>query len=235
MIRSFILGVLLLLFAEMNAQLMWPGDVNNNGIVNHIDVLYLGNAIGTVGPPRTDATINWEGQTIRTLWAEEFSNGVNYAYADSDGNGIISQEDFFLGIDSNYGFTHGVVISENFDLGVPDASPQLGFSEVSDPIIEGTIAGILLSFGTEDLPVEDFYGVAFSINYDLDIVQFGFFPFQNFEGFDEGWLDNDGGEPLISFRPNLTGNKIEVAITRTSGMPATSNFGDFGAFFYCHY
>lgn len=232
MIRSFILGGLLLLFAEMNAQeMLWPGDVNNNGIVNHIDVLYLGNAIGTVGPPRIGATTNWEEQEITTLWAEEFPNGVNYAYADCDGDGIISHEDFFTAIDINYGFTHGVIVPDDFDLGVPGVSPPLFFGTPSDPIVEGTFGAIPLNFGTQDSPVEDFYGVAFSIRVDPAIAEFGFFPFPDFEEFDEDWLDFDNGEPLISVRPNFAGDKVEIAISRTSGLVADSNFGGFGMFF----
>jgi hypothetical protein len=210
---------------------MWPGDVNNNGIVNHIDLLYLGNAIGTVGPARMDASVDWQGQEITSLWAETFPDGVNYAYADCDGNGVIDEEDFFTAIEINYGLTHGTVMPDDFDLGVPGVSSPLFFAGVSDPIVEGTPVFIPINLGTESQPIEDFYGIAFTVRYDSDVVNVPLFGFFFPDTFDENWFELDTEEPLFSFQPNPFESKVEIAVTRTDGVPAPSNFGNFGSLF----
>lgn len=231
MIRSLIIGGLLLLFAKSQAQQMWPGDINNNGIVNHVDLLYLGNAIGTVGPARLDMGIEWEAKDVPVLWPQDFPNGVNYAYADCDGNGVIDQEDFNA-IEFNYDFTHGTLLPDDFDTGISGASPSLFFGEPFDPIFEGGVGLVPIVFGTEDLPVDDFHGVAYTIRYDPSIIQIGFFPFPEPDLFEEDWLDIDNGdEPLAVFNPNMTEGKLEVAITRTNGGLTMTNFGNFGAVF----
>ena len=49
--KLFVLNALLLCFQLTYAQMIrWPGDANNNGIVNHFDLLYVGRAFGQTGP-----------------------------------------------------------------------------------------------------------------------------------------------------------------------------------------
>ena len=228
MIRSLILGGLMLFLTETNAQI-WPGDIDDNGIANHLDLLYLGQAFGTTGPPRTGGTILWEEQSITTLWAESFPNGINYAYADCNGDGVIDYVDLNA-IEVNFNQTQGVVTTEIFDTGILGVSPPLSFGISTSPIIEGTLALLPLTFGTESIPVNNFYSVAFTINYDPNIVEFNFFPFPD-PYIIEGWLDTNNEPPLIIARMDELEGKIEIAVSRTDGMPLPSNFGDFGTLF----
>ncbi|MDV7397617.1 hypothetical protein RZS08_39820, partial [Arthrospira platensis SPKY1] len=55
---------LLLTSAGLSAQVMYPGDVNNSGQANAIDVLYLGLAFGSEGPERMSPTTAWMPQSI---------------------------------------------------------------------------------------------------------------------------------------------------------------------------
>ena len=63
-----------------SAQLVWPGDVNNNGIVNEVDLLTLGKAFGAAGPSRGETNLIWQGEEIIEQWEGTFPNGLNYAF-----------------------------------------------------------------------------------------------------------------------------------------------------------
>lgn len=85
-------------------DLVWPGDSNDDGIVDEVDVLFWGLAYGNSGPQRTDATTNWTGQDA-PLWHSNVE-GVNGRHQDCDGNGIVYDNDL-NSIDNNFGKTRG--------------------------------------------------------------------------------------------------------------------------------
>jgi hypothetical protein len=68
---------------------VWPGDTNNDGIVDQADILPLGLYWGTPGPVRPNASMQWVGQTCPT-W-----NAPLATYADATGDGKIDQVDIF--------------------------------------------------------------------------------------------------------------------------------------------
>ncbi len=80
--------------------LVWPGDTNNDGIVNQNDVLPLGLHWSRTGSARQNASMVWQPQPA-TPWTPEAAT-----YADADGNGIVNQNDV-LPIGLNWGKTHG--------------------------------------------------------------------------------------------------------------------------------
>ena len=59
---------------------VWPGDTNNDGIVNQVDVLPLGLFWASTGPARSDASMTWIGQPA-SPWTPE-----NSTYADANGD-----------------------------------------------------------------------------------------------------------------------------------------------------
>ncbi|MFM9949281.1 MAG: hypothetical protein ACKV1O_15180, partial [Saprospiraceae bacterium] len=71
------------------AQTLHPGDADDNGEVNQYDLLYIGYAYGTVGPMRLEDDTEFSPQAIPLLWTQTFPNGLNYAYADANGNGVV--------------------------------------------------------------------------------------------------------------------------------------------------
>ncbi len=66
---------------------VWPGDVNNNGVVDERDVLALAQHIGSTGPARNSQGIDWEGQQVEP-WEDSSAT-----YADTDGDGVVDHED----------------------------------------------------------------------------------------------------------------------------------------------
>ncbi len=89
---------------------IYPGDCNNDGKCNYLDLLNIGVAMNKAGAPRTDNGGVWAAQE-GVLWAEAIQ--PNIAYADVDGNGIINLEDKSLYDSTHLGKTHSGLNTEN--------------------------------------------------------------------------------------------------------------------------
>lgn len=223
--RNYILSIFLtILFSiPMSGQELWPGDVNNNGIVNNIDVLYTGIAWGTTGPTRDNADITWTAQNITTPWADNFLNGINYAYADTNGDGIINQFDVMDAIKDNYGLTHGTVNPDVFSNGVGGVDPALELVNTTGMVGLGGTIDIDLNLGDLNIPANDFYGIAFSIEYDDTIIEE-----IDFNEDPSSWIVSVGGDiHELTLKNNITGH-YDVAVTRKDQTPV-SGFGKFGS------
>lgn len=79
---------------------IWPGDTNNDGTVNEVDILPIASYWLLTGPPRQAASFSWKEQTC-SKWSVEGA-----AYADANGDGIIDEREVVV-IGLNWGFTHG--------------------------------------------------------------------------------------------------------------------------------
>ena len=88
---------------------VWPGDTDNNGLVDERDVLRIGIYWKSTGPARSSPSNNWVGQSA-TAW-----NPKDGTYADASGDGIVDERDV-LAIGLNWQKTHG---------SAPSASPML--------------------------------------------------------------------------------------------------------------
>jgi len=87
---------------------VWPGDTNNNRLVNQADVLPIGLYFNKTGPKRDNASSLWKGQV-----AESWSPAAA-THADANGDGIVNQADI-LPIGLNWGRTHtspALIVSE---------------------------------------------------------------------------------------------------------------------------
>jgi len=89
--------------------IVWPGDTNNDKIVNQADVLPLGLHWSRTGPQRANASLAWTGQ-VAAPWSPEAAT-----YADANGDGKVDQADV-LPIGLNWGRTHAapsLIIAED--------------------------------------------------------------------------------------------------------------------------
>lgn len=216
------------LIPSLRSQTMWPGDVNNNGIVNNIDVLYWAVAAGSTGPARPGATLEWEEQNIFELWTQSFPSGLNFAYADCDGNGIVQDPDKDV-IEANFGQTQGVIIPDNYANGDPFIDPVLLLSTDATEVAPGETLEVRLSLGDEDNPITDFYGIAFTILYNPDAVGNQGNHFQ-FDLANDTWVSGMGVNAAIRFVSNDKDNGIaQIAIVRKN-QQTVEGFGDLGTF-----
>ncbi|MGB1217616.1 MAG: hypothetical protein ACPG5P_07055, partial [Saprospiraceae bacterium] len=68
---------ILVLSAQNPADKVWSGDVNNNGIVNHLDLLYLGAVHGFEANPRDNLGDDWMSNDVTI---EPWSNYTQEAF-----------------------------------------------------------------------------------------------------------------------------------------------------------
>jgi len=95
---------------------VYPGDTDNNGVVNEYDILPLVTYFYQTGPQRCTAGYGWLPSPFDFLWV---SNSAA-TYADANGDGIIDESDLF-GIALNWGKSHGDG-SENFVIDPSDST-----------------------------------------------------------------------------------------------------------------
>jgi uncharacterized repeat protein (TIGR01451 family) len=67
---------------------VYPGDADNDGLVDVRDILPLGRFFGLAGPGRSNASLNWTPQSVLLPWTPEEA-----VYADCDGNGTVEGND----------------------------------------------------------------------------------------------------------------------------------------------
>jgi hypothetical protein len=157
---------LLVVKADANGQLpectfacVWPGDLNNDGIVDMNDFMTLGLAFNMEGPNRQNAVNDWIPQSA-LAWNFTLSNGTNAKYADADGNGIVAIADT-AGIVLNYSFLHPINNKP-----VTGDEPPLYFNVDEMEMMGDDIVLLPLYAGHADLPVIDFYGMFFQLQFD---------------------------------------------------------------------
>lgn len=215
---ALILSCYILFFCQqVQAQplVVWPGDATNNGIVNNLDFLQLGLAYNFFGPARDSFSGNSVGFLPQeaTPWAFSFSNGLNFAYADCNGDGAINYYYDAFPIYVHYGAQRpGPVTPDVFNHGTPDVDPALKFdaSVVPASVQNGTAIQLPIVLGDSALPVEDLYGLAFSIITDAQFVDANDINL-NFNQLSWANPDNDR---VFMYRP-VSGNQVDVSWTRT--------------------
>jgi hypothetical protein len=67
---------------------VYPGDTNNDGVVDVRDILPIGRFYGLTGPARTGASTTWQAQSLANPW-----NPLDAGFADCDGNGVVDSND----------------------------------------------------------------------------------------------------------------------------------------------
>jgi hypothetical protein len=204
-------------------QPIWPGDVNLDFISNHFDLLNIGVTYGETGAERAVSAIDWmsfEGDN----WAGTFANGANWKHADCNGDGEINNIDL-TAIENNYDETHGTVLPYE-EIDIASGSPSFfidlpDFDEIT--LGEAFVAPIIL--GDQDTPVDQIYGIAFTVEYDPTMMdEAGVYVETG-----SSWLGEQNTQ-LISIDKSFADEGIiEVAITRTDHED-TAGFGTISYF-----
>ncbi len=87
---------------------VWPGDANNDGVVNALDysLLLAGQNPGVLGNARAgdQQGVTWSAKIAPAPWATS-TLGVNNRYLDCNGDGQISAADI-IAVLQNFGLTH---------------------------------------------------------------------------------------------------------------------------------
>jgi len=144
---------------------VYPGDVNNNEIVERTDWMLHGIANAKSGQsfesPRSYISSRWDAFDADAR-SENFKDGVNYKHADCNGDGLINSVEDLESISANFGLssdlyqtheeTATAILGGNFELLTPDVVDidQAGFF----------VPNVLIS------DLENFHSVSYFLEYD---------------------------------------------------------------------
>ncbi|HNR18841.1 MAG TPA: T9SS type A sorting domain-containing protein [Bacteroidia bacterium] len=198
---------------------VWPGDVNYDLTVNNNDVLNIGLAYNNTGPVRTGASLAYVAQPA-TDWNGYFANAVNHKHADTNGDGVVDNNDT-AAITLNYGLMHPARLAGNTSQTF--TGPQLYLQASADTVTEGDTVEFEIYLGDAANPISNIYGLAFTINIDTTFVDT---VYSNFD-FTGCWMGTEGVDLLTYNQPLWSQSKIDVALTRTT-QTDTSGYGYLG-------
>lgn len=204
----------------LRAQQVWPGDINNNGIVNGVDLLYHGVAEGGSGPERINTGTSWEAYNPALAWDGQFIDGLNYSQADVNGKGSVEQSDRKALWRKNYGQVHGAVIPDLFMSGNPAIDPVLNIVPVHSEVDAGDLIELSLNLGDVSNPITNFFGLTFTLSFDPDhIADETTSPLWNpdvlnIELSSGNWLNPNGDDVETFVQIDNAAGKLEVVIMR---------------------
>ncbi|RYD81226.1 MAG: T9SS type A sorting domain-containing protein [Sphingobacteriales bacterium] len=147
---------------------VWPGDADNDGKASVNDIFNIGYAFGETGPERPIVSTAWMPQTALD-WSKNLPTGVNYKYADTDGNGKIDSADV-MPLLLNLGEKHNK--GENGEQAT-DADPVLSFDFEQDSAVAGRELTAVLRLGSNNLPADNIYGVSGRVLFESGFLEPG--------------------------------------------------------------
>ncbi|MEL6867837.1 MAG: T9SS type A sorting domain-containing protein, partial [Bacteroidota bacterium] len=176
---------------------------------NHLDLLGLGIAYGAEGPNRLSVSSIWEAMSAAN-WAQEFNiNAVNYKHADCNGDGVVDEQDYNV-IERNYGLSHDIPLPFQGTKGEVTDPPLYVDLEEAGLLTSGNSFVAPIQLGTINQPVEDIYGLAFTIRFDPEMID------PNTVDVEVGssWMGNTDVDLMSIDRTLANEGKIQVAICR---------------------
>lgn len=191
--------------ACVDEDCVWPGDTNNDGVVDVGDLLPIGLAMGQSGVPRLESSGSWSPQ-YGLDWTQDDLNGVNLKHVDADGDQIITAADTAV-VMANMGLAHGLRPQiQNFS--------TFQLSLVGPAVVEpGDLVVLDLIAGANTVIVEDIYGIRWPFVYDPQVVETSGVGIVYGE---DSWASYDS--PILGVSNNDAERGIlESAMTRTNG------------------
>jgi PKD repeat protein len=189
--------------------LVYPGDTDNNGVVNQEDVMPLGRFWNATGPSRPNASMRFDGQRVMP-WSPEAST-----YADATGDGVVNQLDVFP-IGLNWGLTHSSGARH------VDTSPvEVTSSRSANASLQISVKGALQA-GTEcwielhALDAVNLFGLCFELNS---------FPATAVEFLLAEPGKDIGDDVLCFYHADKNAGAISVGITRKAGQGGSPGKG----------
>lgn len=187
-------------------ECLWPGDCNNDGIVNCKDIIPIGSSFleTDLEARRILPTIDWMVQYAGDWENEKWK--INKKFSDCNGDGIIDLKDKDA-IYANYGFSQQKMLDE-VELN-PDG-PLLNLVAVQNSITPGDTARFDLYFGESNKEAEKIYGISFSLGHEITEL-FGIT--KNTAEFPTSWLGEEGTDLITMYVETSDG--IDVSLVRT--------------------
>ncbi|MBK8567373.1 MAG: T9SS type A sorting domain-containing protein [Saprospiraceae bacterium] len=189
--------------------LVYPGDGNRDNACDHFDLLNLGLGYGWEGPARSTQGLEWAGLAAAN-WPTVFENGVNGKYADCTGDGVVNDVDI-AAIALNFGEINGNQQPLAFTEGNEDAPPMFVDLPSANLLQPGMTFTAPIMLGTEESPLDDIYGIAFTLKFDPEIIS----PSSIDLKFDPSWLGVQAVNLLGFDRTLADRGEVKMALVRT--------------------
>lgn len=183
---------------------VWPGDANNNGLADNMDLLPIGLAYNYTGFMRGTQDVNWYGHPAND-WMDSTVAGVDNKHIDCNGDGIINADDT-LAIIQNFGLIHP---KNNENAAWQANEPALYIELDPDTTYAGDTLYANVLLGDANIAANDVYGLAFTINYDASVVD----PAKTSVVFGNSWL-GDASDKISIAKDLYQQSQIKCAVTR---------------------
>ena len=193
---------------------VWPGDFNADGIVDLKDLMTFGREVGESGLERASSGVtDWKGYAAEDWEYLDYSLATDLKNLDANGDGVVSTSDVDA-ISSNYGRYNKLVSKEVHAI----AETPVILSTEQTSVDSGEWLFIDISLGTELLPVNDFYGLAFQFNIDEGLIDE---TSPCIQWADDSWVNYDSPYQEVFEQPEP--GKIRIGYTRLTGEPVSGS------------
>jgi len=192
---------------------VWPGDADENLVVDMFDLLTIGLEYGKTGAARSSVTNTWQGYKC-TNWTDTLLiNGKNAKYADCNGDSTVDLNDT-LAVVLNYNQSHAARMGQVNH--VQTTNPDIYLTFNKNTYVAGDVVVAYVNMGSNSNVQNNFYGTSFTINYDASNVVSGSESFV----FNNSWIGNTNQSLHLSKIFSSQG-VIDAAIVRTNHTDAT--------------
>jgi|GEM_PF-1210729 len=153
---------------------VWPGDLNNDGVVNVADLLPIGYFYGNTGTARPNATLSWNAQPAILFGYDKTiaASSAFEVFADGNGDGKIDLADQ-ASIGFNLSNVHTLAMPKNHikigSFGTGSTTPKISVSIPDKLIARASLPYkevVSVNLGSTSLPLDNLYGVAFKITFN---------------------------------------------------------------------
>ena len=211
---------------------VWPGDMDNNGVVDSRDILLLAYGIGSVGESRPNGTSEWIGQYAPSWDAPVYGTPIDYKYLDANADGRIDSTDLEV-IETNYGLENNIYPSRIYGIGnvnvdaaygngstmlesAPLAFPPL--TPITGPLSEGDVFLLDIILGGREKATEDIHGLSFTMAYSTVLTDSN-----NIRPIfhDNSWFTQNSS--VLEFYKSPVNGFLDVAYTRTRSRSGTGH------------
>jgi len=201
---------------DVTGGMIWPGDTDSNKVVNNFDVFNIGFAYGETGPTRMSPTLDFLPQ-YAAPWSANGLDDVNFRHADTDGNGIVDEQDI-LAVNLNYDLTHNLQ-----EQGDTRETFEIDF--IYETVTADNWVHVAVLLGNTAEPIDDFYGAGFTIEYDQNMVV----PNTAHVDFSESWTGTFFNDFVALQKDFHDEGRLDVGLVRIDqqGVDGSGKIGSF--------
>ncbi|MBK9272624.1 MAG: T9SS type A sorting domain-containing protein [Saprospiraceae bacterium] len=194
---------------------VWPGDVDFNGRVDMNDLLHVAYQMGKEGESRI-----FTGNEFRSHkaddWDEDLANSsIDLKHADTDGNGIINEEDLNA-IDANFYKEHSLIP----DLVLPKDEFPFEVVNLTPGAVQGEWAVFEVRLGDSNDPAINLSGYAYQLDYNQNAVVDSTLEIQFYH---KSWFSQNANTVNLFEKP--WDGRLESGFARVGGSPSSGEGG----------